>query len=346
MISQQLAQKVVNKIMEDVTYNINVMDKHAVIIASGQKERIGTIHQGARKVLETKKRNVILTVTETEKQGINDPLVVDDELIGVIGISGAPDKVEPLKNIVNTLFYFLVAQELEISRGHAKEQTIRQFWETILKPEVSYKQSLQKTALELGYNLSNQSLIIGLRLSTNKPDEALLKLINERLYTRNKESAKNDYFILFQETKESTLSEFINKLASDARVSFIAYSSWNNDIYKCYTQANATMSLATILNINNQIMAHKDYGLYTTLIASRTELGHHSATYSIDNELKETLQSYIRNNGQINDTANELNIHRNTLNYRLNRIAELTQKDPRHFFDLSDLLYELILEDA
>jgi len=44
-------------------------------------------------------------------------------------------------------------------------------------------------------------------------------------------------------------------------------------------------------------------------------------------ELLETLQVYFENNGNTARTAAQLNIHRNTLAYRLNRIAAITQLD-------------------
>ncbi len=44
-------------------------------------------------------------------------------------------------------------------------------------------------------------------------------------------------------------------------------------------------------------------------------------------ELLDTLSTYFANNGNTALTAKELKIHRNTLAYRLNRIAEITCLD-------------------
>lgn len=41
--------------------------------------------------------------------------------------------------------------------------------------------------------------------------------------------------------------------------------------------------------------------------------------------LVKTLKAWFKNNLLINDTAKELYIHRNTLDYRLKRISELTK---------------------
>ncbi|MDP4083998.1 MAG: PucR family transcriptional regulator [Bacillota bacterium] len=60
-----------------------------------------------------------------------------------------------------------------------------------------------------------------------------------------------------------------------------------------------------------------------------------------NSNLVETLEAYLNNDNNINDTAKELNIHANTLNYRLKRIAEIGDinlKDPNQkmmlFLDL------------
>ncbi|MGG1677258.1 PucR family transcriptional regulator [Neobacillus sp. NRS-1170] len=50
-----------------------------------------------------------------------------------------------------------------------------------------------------------------------------------------------------------------------------------------------------------------------------------------NSNLVETLEIFLNNDNNINDTAKELNVHANTLNYRLKRIAEIGEvnfKDP------------------
>lgn len=59
-------------------------------------------------------------------------------------------------------------------------------------------------------------------------------------------------------------------------------------------------------------------------------------------ELMQTIQAYIEENGDINNVSNTLNIHRNTLNYRLERIRKLTGKNPKNLLDLFELLCGLI----
>lgn len=59
-------------------------------------------------------------------------------------------------------------------------------------------------------------------------------------------------------------------------------------------------------------------------------------------ELIKTLQVYLSCNLNANETANQLIIHRNTLNYRLNRIYKITGKDPKNILELVELIFVLI----
>ncbi|HYK72144.1 MAG TPA: helix-turn-helix domain-containing protein [Pseudoneobacillus sp.] len=62
-------------------------------------------------------------------------------------------------------------------------------------------------------------------------------------------------------------------------------------------------------------------------------------------ELQQTLQAFINENGELNKVAESLFIHRNTLRYRLDKITELTGKDPRKIKDLIELYTAKILHE-
>lgn len=57
---------------------------------------------------------------------------------------------------------------------------------------------------------------------------------------------------------------------------------------------------------------------------------------SMGEELLNTLLVYINNNGERNRVARDLHIHRNTLNYRLNKIEEITGLSFGNYVDLRE----------
>ncbi|HDK5697980.1 TPA: helix-turn-helix domain-containing protein, partial [Staphylococcus pseudintermedius] len=57
------------------------------------------------------------------------------------------------------------------------------------------------------------------------------------------------------------------------------------------------------------------------------------------------IEAYFRNHGKLVKTANDLFIHRNTLNYRIKKIHEITGWDPNTIdgivlLRIAQLLYE------
>lgn len=61
-------------------------------------------------------------------------------------------------------------------------------------------------------------------------------------------------------------------------------------------------------------------------------------------ELLRTLELYMENNGQINETAKQLYVHRNTAAYRLEKIGELLQVDFKSFPHLLKLKLVLLFK--
>lgn len=53
-LTHHQAQSIVDKMMKDIPYNINIMDQAGTIIGSGNKERIGTLHHGAVEAIKQK----------------------------------------------------------------------------------------------------------------------------------------------------------------------------------------------------------------------------------------------------------------------------------------------------
>ena len=50
-LERQLAQKIVERTMKIIPFNVNVMDVNGIILGSGNPSRIGELHAGARLAL-------------------------------------------------------------------------------------------------------------------------------------------------------------------------------------------------------------------------------------------------------------------------------------------------------
>lgn len=113
-LSHELAQDIVDRMMKDIPYNINIMNERGVIIGSGDRARIGSEHRGALQALATGRMVEVREDGLAEKKGTNEPIVIGQARIGVIGISGSPEEVRPFCSIVRTTVSLLIEQGMAL----------------------------------------------------------------------------------------------------------------------------------------------------------------------------------------------------------------------------------------
>ncbi|MGW5876111.1 CdaR family transcriptional regulator [Nocardiopsis terrae] len=128
-LSSETAQRVVDLIAPTISHNINVMDEHGTIIACLDPARVGTLHHGAQRVI-AERRAVLVTEPgpgTSDRPGANEPLLIDGELRGVVGVTGEPRQVEDLARVVALTVQLLITQEHEqdaVSRRHTEARDL------------------------------------------------------------------------------------------------------------------------------------------------------------------------------------------------------------------------------
>ncbi len=93
-LDARLAQEIVARTMKIIDGNVNVMDARGRIIGSGDRERIGELHEGALLVLSQGRivdiDDAVARQLHGVRPGINLPLRIDGMIVGVIGLTGEP----------------------------------------------------------------------------------------------------------------------------------------------------------------------------------------------------------------------------------------------------------------
>lgn len=94
------------------------------------------------------------------------------------------------------------------------------------------------------------------------------------------------------------------------------------------------------------VVALSDVRLLDYLVEHAGETAHRMVpawTATLTDELVSTLRMFAANDLNVARTAPALNVHPNTVRYRLDRVATLTGRNPRRFLDLVDLLTNIAL---
>lgn len=127
IITTALANEIVARAMAIIHHNVNVIDHHGQIIASGERHRIGEQHEIAREVIRTGKRICINNTAEAARfqnvhPGINHPIIYDDRVVMVVGISGDPAAISRYAELAVLTAELLVRQAIEMRETNWRQR--------------------------------------------------------------------------------------------------------------------------------------------------------------------------------------------------------------------------------
>lgn len=100
----ELAERIVNMLHNVTGGNANFMGEGGIIIATMQPERLGTVHEGAERIMAGEVDELAVSVETAEKlngvlPGYNGVIMYEGQRLACIGLSGDPDKMRPLQKL-------------------------------------------------------------------------------------------------------------------------------------------------------------------------------------------------------------------------------------------------------
>ena len=129
----EIASKIVLMLNNVTGENVNFMSAGGVIIATMQPNRLGTIHEGAKKIMAGEVNELAITSEDAQKlkgvlPGYNGVVMYNEKRLGCIGLSGDPYSMKPLQKLAE-----IITREeyLKYLNSITKEKTIIKITEEI-----------------------------------------------------------------------------------------------------------------------------------------------------------------------------------------------------------------------
>ncbi|MCK4309700.1 MAG: helix-turn-helix domain-containing protein, partial [Candidatus Atribacteria bacterium] len=156
--THKLAQNIVNKTMNILKKNINIMDEKGVIIGSGDKSRLNQFHEGAAQVIKEGKKLEIYSKDINHlvgaKPGINLPIEHNNKIIGVVGITGEPNKVSPFGEVIKMTVEMMLQQEFLLKELQLEQQAREYFIHDLISGRIGNDPDLFITRGQIvGYDI-------------------------------------------------------------------------------------------------------------------------------------------------------------------------------------------------
>ena len=359
-ISSKQAINIVESLREVIDYDINFIDQECIIIASSDKTRVGDFHAGSKLVYETKEPLIIYSDDEYEgsRSGINYPITFEDEIIATIGITGDYHEVGKFSGIIVKMTEILIKEFYFRDQTEIRLENERYLVELLISEENTLETAVSVAAgLNINLDKFKRVAIVKLQEKEHKFTN-MRKLILNSIKRRidQKELVVNNqgnYILLLDKTdivRLKAIKDYItSKYSIECAIGYSEEVHGKEEIHYQYLNTSHIVVLAHKMQ-RYEIVTLNDFDL--ELISLNLD-DSFKQTYlkkvfgNINEEVLEQwtnmLVAFARNDGSINATSDELYIHKNTLQYRLKKIREVTGYDPRKLRDFTILFLATLL---
>lgn len=355
-ISKTSAKNIVDEISKLVKQNINLMNEKGIIIASCDKERIGQFHEGAYKIITEKLDEYYISdevATETARTGLNLPLELDGEIVGVVGITGSYDEVINQGRLLKKMTEILL-----LERRNTYHQLMDKRVKNALMEEwlirsgyVNYKELEERgNAINIDINRPRRIIIASVDeldsyKETQEGQSKIQKMENcIDVFLKRYEGAIHfrnalRQVVLVDRMPTQQLEKIAEQMADyvydkeKMRLN-IGIDGADTDMHEAYLQAHRAWRTAS--DENYPIVCYENLSLELLLscVPADTKQEYIDKVFKdcSEEEIKEyiaLLNIYFRAEGSIQKTADMMYVHKNTIQYRLARLKEITGYDVR-----------------
>lgn len=343
MLSKKLAQNIVDKMMNVIPYNVNIMNNKGIIIGSGDIKRIGQMHNGA---VEALKRNEIVEIFDDEgeiKAGVNIPIVFRENIVGVIGITGLPRVVRPFGKIVSVTTELLINQEYSISEHIISEKLKEEFIYEWINHEDEYNDNLIEKGRGFGIDILIKRcavLIECIEKDYKKVLGVVESILDENEYTVNSSSQR--ILLLINEVNLTRKIKNIRERVKEIYIK-ISIGRVKSTIYQSAKESVKALEIGKKLYSQNSVYFYEQIQFYHQMDNFFSKEKHDKIMELIKNDSKnddllETFLAFMDCSGERTAAANMIHIHRNTLNYRLKKIEDITKLKFDNYIELFQLI--------
>jgi len=385
VITEEMAQKIVATILPVVHRNVNIMNREGIIIGTGHANRLKTFHKGALDAVLSGSAIEIypdeISCYPGALQGVNLPIFLEGQIVGVVGVFGVPDEVRDTAHMVKLVTELILEQELSQREVQARSRLRDQFLEAALHHtghDVPPK--VLRLARTMGVNLEGRHCVciadlkpfreqvlseIGVSgLLMERIGESIeSQLLQEELVQPNDMlSLRDEQLIILREIAngdepcvtvpawllhvQTVLSRMCNGVITCA-AGGVAYNA--AEYPASLAQARFCLARCSQQRPSQSIF---DRELLVRYLASQATTGpaamvlrsYRNRFETVAQErayLRETLSALLAGNLDAGRSAEQLGIHRNSLAYRQQRIRDELDLDPVN--RIADVLLSYVL---
>lgn len=351
---------------------INIMDQKGIIIASTEKHRIGDFHQGAAEVLETGKP-VLIKIEDLPrypgtKEGYNMPIFLNDEIIGVVGIFGCEEEVQSIANLLRVYVTQSFSQFQMTQKQNLEAELRNQLLRLLLFGGESQKEMIAKLCGMLNLQLEYPIRIVLLYERARERNmkhlldysQLIQNLIWKNVLDRRRDvfGIQNaDYVILLGGGESPEMQKRLDKLLHEIEAEDV----WNAAVSSpCRNLEEISAGMREVSVLRNrkggtiQNLEEHSCRMQYLLGSMTVQQGARTAARMLrrlkeqhgENQAEQLLRTarvYYECGGSVARAAEQLNLHKNTLLYRMKQLYQTFEMEQDSAF-VREFFIRMLLE--
>lgn len=361
-LTAEVAQRIVDRTMAVIGRNVNVMDDRGLILATGDPGRRRQQHEGAL-VAAQSDRVVVIDAAEARllhgvQPGVNLPLHHRGEVVGVIGISGDPEEVRVLADLIRVAAELIVEQAGVLESGHLRRQEREDHLIAVVEDRLDPR-SVARRAVDLDITLDVRRCCTVVRpvvMAAPRAEHAdggagveALRALQRRLGARADllvARTRRDELAVWWPTDDPVAREEVRRSVLEAGGVLVAGEGeafgGEQGLRRAWVTARDALAVS---RLSADLYERRDLPLVALLCELRDDWraevlsGPWRALIAADRhgELRTTLRAWIEHDLHPGRCADALHVHRNTLRGRLERIERVTGLELRRVPSLVQL---------
>jgi carbohydrate diacid regulator len=353
-LSPALAQEIAGETSAIIGLNIIITDADGIVIGSGDRSRVGTFHEASLEVIRTQRsashNDEEAAALVGVRPGMTLPIVHRGVGVGTVGITGKPERIRRFGQVVKRQTEILLDEAVLLRSRMTRERVLETLLRDLLNYDADHLEDITLRARDFGFDLSLPRRVVLLEVAgAEEPAESPvssspLRLVREVFHNAQDISAALSsvtYIVLrrHQVDSETVSREDLVELASRiraqvgrrARIGIGGVARTVEEIAASYAEARTALRVGAstgaaspydiddlrVEQLVSAVPGRMRSRITADVVGSLRATGDWPTT-------RATVIAWVESGFVLVDAARALNVHRNTLVYRLRRIATET----------------------
>lgn len=355
-ISRQLAQQIVDTVKDVCGRDINFIEPSGIILASTDARRTGEFHEIGQK---TAAAGETIEVAEGSsfagtQEGVNMPVFHQGVLTAVIGITGPPEQVRAFGYLAVRITLLLIREQEVADLARSRQEKIRYIVRSLIWPEGGASSLPAEALAEFHIDPDKKMLACDIRLN-EQYHPANISLIehnlNQLFQALGIQLACYEYprgyiALLPEETCAACRSRLAGYAEEQPQGFTIGLGSPQPLSRLSLSYREALIARGSLKLSGKAFADFRDLDLEILLAGVEPDCRQvylEKTVASLSPRQRRLLQVYYEEDMSLTETGRRLFLHKNTLQYQLNKIHRDTGYNPRRFCDAAVLYLGLFI---